>query len=229
MCVYIHCLRVADLWQASGPAEAASELMCFMSPSFLIPCAYTLPAGLQVLGVFSEVMAAAEVALLATFGNALGTIRSQALLKEFLSLPQPALLALVRSRDYKTDMEESVPLLLTCWCGQSVGKPCSQEELNALHQPIQYSRLSQPFLSCMFDKLLLPKLSCAQLMGLWEFSTLLSEEWEDQTTMVIVVGCDETMHSLCSMPRLSLESSRKGCLMVLSGMTFSLVAAQTQA
>lgn len=122
-------------------------------------------------------MAAAEVSLLATFGNALDIIKTPALLQQFLSLPQPAVLALLQSPKLTADAEATVILLLSAWvgeAGQTVA--CPVEQVEELRLCIRYSRLSLPYLTDLCDQLTLTDLTRKQLMELWAFQALSTED-----------------------------------------------------
>lgn len=134
---------------------------------------------LQASRAFKSVMAAAEAALLAIFGNTRDIIASPALLKKFLALPQPALLALLQSPTFATDAEASVLLLVSTWIKGSVGVDCSAEDTLALNSEIRYSRLSRPYLTDLCDSLVLPDLTRGELRELWAYTTLPPENQKD--------------------------------------------------
>lgn len=173
--------QVADRWQAHSPAATASKLLCLRTDTFPFLLVYSLPAGLKTSRTFSDVMAAAEVSLLAAFGNACAIIASPALTEQFLTLPQPALLALLQSPKFETDAEATVLLLRNSWGNEPVGKACSAQERYELHREIRYSRVSRPYLKglCIIPNA--PQLTAMQLLELWEYSDLSSnEDWEPE-------------------------------------------------
>lgn len=172
--------QVADLWQARGPANAASRILCLLPPSsFPITSVYTLPPGLKSFPLFSAVMIAAGNSLLATYGDALAVITTPVLLEQLNLLPQPAVLALLQSDKVVTDAEASVLLLVCGWAMNPVGHACSEEEKEELNNHIRYSRLSPPYLTDLCAYNTLPSLTSRQLQELWAFSGLKDEtEWD---------------------------------------------------
>lgn len=172
-----HVFQVADLWQATGAAEAASRSLCHKKSVFPIAAAYTLPSVLKASSAFALVMAAAEKALLAAFGYARDIITTFDTLQQFLLLPQPALLALLQSSKLTTDTEDSVLLLVSSWLAEPTGKACSVEQIEELHHSIRYGRLSRPYLTEIGDTFHLPQLTRKQLAELWAFCSLASDVW----------------------------------------------------
>lgn len=142
---------------------------------------YTLPAVLQTSRAFTAVMAAAEIALVTIFSNTRDIIASPALLKRFLELPQPALLALLRSSKFATDAEASVLLLVSTWSTYDGNDGCSEEGVTALNNEIRYSRLSRPYLTDLCDCLSLHDLTRTELRELWAYSSLSAENRKDWT------------------------------------------------
>lgn len=162
--------QVADLWQSPDPLDEASRLLCLETASFPILDAYILPPVLQESRAFAEVMAAAQVTLLTRFGDAAHIIQTPALLRQFLTLPYLALLALVKSPKLTTDAEASVLQLVSSWLGDSV------QQLQKLHGVIRYSRLSSTYLSELCDEFRLPQLTRKQLLELMNFCSLPSNQ-----------------------------------------------------
>lgn len=167
--------QVADLWQAHSPAATASKMLCLRTEHFPVSECYSLPPGSTASTVFSDVMAAAEASLLAEFGDACAIVKSPALAERFLSLPQPAMLALLQSPELKTDAEATVLLLLNSWTEEPAGMACCAEQVDELYAWVRYSRISRPFLAGLCDLGQAPQLKPKQLLELWEFCSLPSE------------------------------------------------------
>lgn len=174
-------LQVADLWQAELPAQAASDILCLRTTTFPFSEVYNLPPVLKSSAAYSAVMAEAEASLVAVFGNAPEIILSPELLNHFLTLPHPALLALIQSDEFKTDAEESVLLLVSSWCDEPVGEACSIEQIRELNSFIRYGDLSRPYLTDLCDVHMtrLPQLTREQLLELWAFPNSADEDnWD---------------------------------------------------
>lgn len=178
--------QVAHHWQAHGLLAIATRKVLQLprdASEFPIAAVYSLPDTLKTLPAFFSVMAAAETSLLKTFNNARRIVNTLPLLRQFLSLSQPALLSLLHSPKLRTDSEESVLLLLSCWCCNPMSKACTPEQLRELNLAIRYGQLSVPYLTGLCESLELPKLSPEQLVELWVFRNIPREEqvaWTQQ-------------------------------------------------
>lgn len=175
---------MAHHWQAHGLLAIATRKVLQLprdASEFPIAAVYSLPDTLKSSPAFSSVMAAAETSLLKTFNNARRIVNTLPLLRQFLSLSQPALLSLLQSSKLRTDCEETVLLLLSCWCCNPMSKACTPQQLGELNLAIRYGQLSVPYLTGLCESLELPKLFPEQLVELWVFRNIPSEEQEGWT------------------------------------------------
>lgn len=220
MCIHVR--QVSDLWQAAGPADAASKLLCLNTSSFPITSVYSLPEVLRLSSAFAPVMAAAETSLLAAFDNAPAIIKSPPLLQRFLHLPHSALLALLQSPGLCTDSEESVLLLVSAWREAATGQACSDEQMDTLNSHIRYGRLSRPYLTILCDVLQLPKLKREHITELWAFYTLPERfVWSTESALnpvpwYLPARPTPTAHESCKLQLVVTKAQLKQLLALLS-------------
>lgn len=138
-------LQVADRWEAYGLLTAASDAMCGLTSTFPTLEVFLLPEVLRATAGYSAVLAAASDQLVVKYANAHTILTSHPLLREFVAMPIDALTSLLQHPSFVTDAEESVLLLVRCWCQIGVyGKECTLTNLMDLNKHIRYSRLYAP-------------------------------------------------------------------------------------
>lgn len=142
---------MADRWQAPYALTAISSLLCKLQPdAFPIVAVFSL---LQNSPEFEPIKSYATKSLVAVFGNAHIVATEPALTQQFLLLPHIAVLELLKSDMLLTDAEATVLLLLSEWSNGKLGRACSVNELERLHDHIRYSHVSIPYLTELCESL----------------------------------------------------------------------------
>lgn len=104
-----------DKWCSARAGQNAIQQLCSQTDEFPLKEVYSLLPQIHVRASFLPVMQAAKALLYQRYGDVSAIITSSHLLESFSSLPQPAVLALLRSDDLVIDSEVTALLLLDVW------------------------------------------------------------------------------------------------------------------
>jgi len=146
----VNILRIADRYQVADCVAACrrefSKLKVEEIDLEIIKMVYSIDTIVKDASSFTEMMSAVQERLLGMFHDVVETIRSPALLSQFLQLPFAAAAAVLSSDTLVVDSENSVAVMATLWMVRGRGRACSPEQRKFISSCIRLDHLSSSYL-----------------------------------------------------------------------------------
>jgi hypothetical protein len=176
----------ADRWQADECVDICLTKLAEVDITTLqVPDAnstlFALPESVTRAAAFSGFQTMCEKWLVEQFGDVYVVISRIELLQSFCTLSFPAVFMWAGLDGLAVHTENDVAVLLAHWHNGEVGQQCSEEEVLQLGQLLRVGNLT-----CMFRRLMLPKLVWFERHV--EQMYLFTAIWENEGTSVVAAG-----------------------------------------